>query len=168
MRLRINDNDPTSPLAMLKIWRDKKYKEIDEEYNHKIEELNRKISIHDNEITRTISYIQELLNDGDVSIDQVKQMQQTVENLTNQVNNLLINQSSDLIGTYIRLGNLQYLVKARILCENIDLYALESEKPLTGYDGICPQCNKTHTEFELNRGMYVLAKTIHAKIPNLK
>jgi hypothetical protein len=168
MRLRIDNNDPTGPLTMLKTWRDKKYKEIDEEYNHKVEELNRKISIHDNEITRTISNIQELLNEGDVSIDQVKQMQKTIEILTNQVNNLLINESSDLIGTYIQLGSLQYLVKARILCQNIDLYALESEMFLIGHNGICPQCNKIHIKFESNRGMYALAKTVHAKFPNLK
>ncbi len=165
------DNDQTGPLAMLQTWREKKYAEIDEEYNRKVTELTKKISKHDQEITKTILNIQELLNEGDVSIDQVKQIQKTIDTLTNQVNNLLIIETtneSNLIGTSINLGGLQYLVKARITCQNTDLYALESEKSLIGYEGLCPQCNKTHVEFERNRGMYALVKTVHTKLQKPK
>ncbi len=174
MKLRIDDNDnQTGPLALLKTWRDKKYQEIDDEYNRKVDELKKKISKHDTEISQTISNIQELLNEGDVSIDQVKQIQKTIETLTNQVNNLLITKpieptnESNLVGTSIHMGGLQYLVKARIHCNKTDLYALESEKALIGYNGLCPQCNQAHVLLEPNRGMYALCKTLHAKIQNL-
>ncbi len=162
------DNDQTGPLATLQAWRDQKYKEIDQEYNQRVEVLKKQISKHDNEISQTIANIQVLLHEGDVSIDQVKQIEQKIETLTSQVNNLLIHDEVDLVGRDIHMGGIRYLVKARIHCGNTDLYALESEKALVGYDGRCPKCNNAHVILERNRGMYALAQTLHAKILNSK
>lgn len=174
MRLKVDNNDPTNPFSILQTWKNKKYQEIDNEYNRKVDELKTKILKHDQEINQTISNIQELLNEGDVSIDQVKQMQKTIENLTNRVNQLLSSQSNEnmnelnLQGKQIQMGGLQYIVKAKISCNNKDLYALESERALTGYDGLCPQCDSAHVLFKQNRGMYAFCQTIHEKIGNIK
>jgi hypothetical protein len=162
------EDDQTGPLAKLQAWRDQKYEEIDQEYNRRREVLKKQISKHDQEISRTIGHIQGLIDEGDVSIDQVKQIEQTIETLTNQVNNLLVNNEVDLVGRDIHIAGTRYRVKGRIHCRGADLYALESEKALSGYDGLCPKCGAAHVILERNRGMYALAQTIHTKILNSK
>ncbi|CAF1046557.1 unnamed protein product [Rotaria sordida] len=170
LKMRLQIDEKTGPLAMLQMWRHKKYNEIDQEYNLEVEKLKKKISKYDEQISETVSNIQELINEGDASIDQVKEIQKIIEIITDQVNNLTMSESieiineQNLLGTYIRMGSIQYLVKAKIKCNNIDLYGLESERSLVGYDGLCPQCGKAHVLFERNRGFYALCQTLHTQI----
>ncbi|CAF1374897.1 unnamed protein product [Rotaria sordida] len=170
LKMRLQIDEKTGPLAMLQMWRHKKYNEIDQEYNLEVEKLKKKISKYDEQISETVSNIQELINEGDASIDQVKEIQKIIETITDQVNNLTMSESieiineQNLLGTYIRMGSIQYLVKAKIKCNNIDLYGLESERSLVGYDGLCPQCGKAHVLFERNRGFYALCQTLHTQV----
>ena len=167
MRLQI-DRNPTNPMAMLEKWRDERYEEINREYDDRVRVLQEQISKQDEEVSRTISDVQELINEGDVSIDQVKQMEQNIERLTRQVDHLLIGGESDWVGKEIQLGGIRYRVKARVQCESTDLYALESERAMMGYDGVCPKCNGNHVRLEPNRGLYALVKTIETKVSNIK
>jgi hypothetical protein len=170
VKMRIRFDDKTGPLRMLQTWKERKHREIDGEYNRKVEEFKKNIWKYDEQISKLILNIEELMNEGDVSIDHVKQIQKTIENLTNQINNLKINEPiddiSNLLDTYIQMGGIRYLVKAKIKCNNTELYAIESERALVGYDGLCPECNKLHVVFERNRGFYALCKTLQNKIVN--
>ena len=165
MRLKMED-DQTSPLAKLNAWREKKYAEIDQEYDRRREVLLKDIAKHENEISRAFEHIQGLMDEGDVSIDQVQRIEQTIESLTNKMNNLFVNNEGDLVGTDIQMGGTRFRVVARVKCGNSDLYALESEKALLGYTGRCPQCDRTHAKLEHNRGLYALVKSIHEKVFN--
>jgi hypothetical protein len=161
-------------LAMLKIWRDMKYKEVDEEYNRKVEEYDRKISKQE-EVSQIIGKLKELVDEGEASFIQVKQLKKEIEIMENQVNKLMINEQIqisslnnttelDLVNTYVELGPARYFVKGRVSCGGHDLYALESEKSFTGYDGLCPQCRTTHVSLQSNRGFYVLCRTLHERL----
>lgn len=162
VKLQIDGNSP-GPLASLDQWREEKYKDIDREYDRRVRLLKEQITKHNDEITRTTATIRELLEEGDVSIDQVKEMQRKIDLLTERIDALVLNDQSDLVGKSLDLGGIRYLIKGRIRCQNTDLYALESEKALVGYSGLCPKCNIAHLAFEPNRGMYVLAKTLQTK-----
>jgi hypothetical protein len=162
-------------LAMLKIWRDMKYKKVDEEYNRKVEEYDRKISKQEEEVSQIIGKLKELVDEGEASIIQVKQLKKEIEIMENQVNKLMINKQIqisslnntnefDLINNYVQLGSEKYFVKGRVFCGGDDLYALESEKPCSFYDGLCPQCRTTHVSLQSNRGFYVLCRTLHERL----
>ena len=157
------DGKSSGPLVSLDKWREEKYQEIDREYDRRVRLLKEQITKHNDEITRTTSTIRDLLEEGDVSIDQVKEMQRKIDLLTERIDHLLLNDQSDLVGESLDLGGTRYRIKGRIQCQNTDLYALESEKALVGYSGLCPKCNIAHVNFEPNRGMYVLAKTLQMK-----
>ncbi|CAF1446783.1 unnamed protein product [Rotaria magnacalcarata] len=170
LKMKIQTNEQTGPLAMLQIWRNKKCHEIDEEYNLRLENLKKNISKYNEQISETISNIKELIDEGDASIDQVKQIERKIETLTDEVNNFMSSEStitqreSNLLGTVINMGSIQYLVKAKIKCNAKDLYGLESTRALTGYNGLCPECGKAHVLFEKYRGFYALCNTLHARI----
>lgn len=159
MKLQIDDNSP-GPLASLDKWRKKKYEDIDREYDRRVRSVKQQIAKHNEQITQTSSAIQELLQEGDVSIDQVQEMRKKIDLLTEQIERFLRN---DLVGQNLNLGGIQYLIKGRIQCRNADLYILESEKALVGYTGLCPMCDIAHVPCEPNRGMYVLAKTLQTE-----
>ncbi|CAF3339912.1 unnamed protein product [Rotaria sp. Silwood1] len=174
MRLQTKENQ-SGPLAVLKAWRDKKYAEIDQEYNKKIQEFNRKIIKQEQEVSQTIENIKELINEGEASSDQVKQLKNKIEFIENQVNKLMTNeqmQSSfediidkfNLINTYVQFGRRKCLVKGKVFCRGKNLYALECEMPLTGYDGLCPKCRDVHISLQRGRGFYVSCETLHEKV----
>ncbi|CAM4762755.1 unnamed protein product [Rotaria magnacalcarata] len=154
LKMKIQTNEQTGPLAMLQIWQN----------------LKKNISKYNEQISETISNIKELIDEGDASIDQVKQIERKIETLTDEVNNFMSSEStitqreSNLLGTVINMGSIQYLVKAKIKCNAKDLYGLESTRALTGYNGLCPECGKAHVLFEKYRGFYALCNTLHARI----
>ncbi|CAF1246448.1 unnamed protein product [Adineta steineri] len=171
--MKIQIDNQTGPLARLQTWRDKKYQEIDEEYNRKVKDFKTVIFKYDKQISQMISNIQELRNKGDdVSIDQIQQLQKQIGILKNQINDILMDEPKETInelnlaGRHIRSRNVQYLVKAKVTCNNTDLYALESEKCLPAYNGLCPICRKPHVLLERNRGFYAKCDIIHAIIHN--
>lgn len=176
MTLRTNDN-LCGPLAMLKLWRDKKYKEIDEEYNKKIQDFNRKISKQDQEVSQVIAKIEELINEGEASFIQVNGLKKQIKLLENQVNQFMKNTRTeslpeinsddfDLVNNYVQLGSLKCLVKKKVLCKGKSLYALESEAPLAGYTGLCPECQIAHISLECSRGFYVSCEALHNHVRN--
>jgi len=178
MKLRTEETR-SGPLTMLKMWRDRKYKEIDQEYNRKVQEFNTKISKQEEEVSATIAKIEELVNEGEVSFDQVKQLKKEIEIMENQVDKLMTNEQTqissennttklNLVNSYVQLGHQKYLVKAKVFCGNEYLYALECEMPLTGYDGLCPNCQTAHVSLQPNRGFYVLCKPLDEEIKNGK
>ncbi|CAF1268470.1 unnamed protein product [Adineta steineri] len=63
--MNIPINNQIDPLARLQTWRDKKYREIDEEYNRKVNQLRNE--------------------SDDVSIDQIQQLQKQIDILKNQI-----------------------------------------------------------------------------------
>jgi hypothetical protein len=73
----------------------------------------------------------------------------------------------DLVGQQIQIDKLNCLIKGRVPCGGELLYALESDKPMTGYDGLCPKCRTNHVRFiKPSQGFYASVKSIHDKIFN--
>ena len=71
----------------------------------------------------------------------------------------------NLVGQQIQIDKLNCYVKGRVPCGGEDLYALESDKPMTGYDGLCPKCRTHHVAFvRPSQGFYASVKSIHDKI----
>jgi len=70
----------------------------------------------------------------------------------------------DLTGHTILLGTSNYLVKKKINCSGKKYYAIESNKPMRGYDAVCPTCHRKHFDFvQPQQGYYALASDINAK-----
>jgi len=157
------DHDKTGIYKNLKVWRDKKYNEIDKEYKRRYAELETRTSAINKKITKTANVIRQLLEEGDISVDELRDIQRTVVNLNNQIDELL-NNEFELVGTNIQLGNLSFFVKSKITCDNTELYALECERSIPGYDGQCPKCEQNHVELAPNRGMYAVTKVIHDQL----
>jgi hypothetical protein len=68
----------------------------------------------------------------------------------------------DLQNQTIQIDKQKIFVRGRITCGNEELYALESDKSLSGYDGRCPKCRQTHVRFnDSYKGFYVSVKNIH-------
>ncbi|CAF4423906.1 unnamed protein product, partial [Rotaria magnacalcarata] len=67
---------------------------------------------------------------------------------------------SEMVEKVVRLGNNFYRIKAYIPCRNKQLFALESEKPLRGYDGVCPVCAKQHILLAESRGFYASVDSV--------
>ncbi|CAF4440809.1 unnamed protein product, partial [Adineta steineri] len=79
--MNIPINNQIGPLARLQTWRDKKYRENDEEYNQLRNE------------------------DDDVSIDQIQQLQKQIDILRNQIDEPKeIKNELNLLGRHIRMG----------------------------------------------------------------
>ncbi|CAF4690601.1 unnamed protein product, partial [Rotaria magnacalcarata] len=75
---------------------------------------------------------------------------------------------SEMLEKVVRLGNSLYRVKAYIPCGNKQLFALESEKPLRGYDGVCPVCAKQHILLAESRGFYVAVDSVFQALEQKK
>ncbi len=68
----------------------------------------------------------------------------------------------DLVGQTIPLGTEKCFVKDRIECRGEELYALESDKSLKGYNGRCPKCSYVHARFDKpNYSFYASVNRIH-------
>ncbi|CAF0932694.1 unnamed protein product [Adineta ricciae] len=166
------------PLIELKIWREERYKEIDRKYNEKVKEYERKLGKQDEEVSKLMTRIGELTNEGDVSFDQVEQLKGEIERVTNQVHLLTTgerrnipsgNTTTDrvLLNTYVQLGHSKCLIKDKVSCAGEDFYAMESDMSLTGYDGVCPRCGKSHTPLKKGRGFYVSCQTLHERLTKI-
>ena len=71
----------------------------------------------------------------------------------------------NLVDGTIRFNNMNCLVIAKFICGNEEMYALESDKPMSGFDGLCPKCRIQHAKFnKSNLGFYAPVKSIHDKI----
>ena len=71
----------------------------------------------------------------------------------------------DLTGHEILIDKQMCFVRTKVYCRGDDLYALESNKSMTGYNGRCPRCDKSHTYFsDSRRGFYATAESIHNKL----
>ncbi|CAF0934052.1 unnamed protein product [Rotaria sordida] len=67
--------------------------------------------------------------------------------MTNEQTQILSENTIDklnLVNNYVQFGRRKCLVKGKINCRGSNLYALECEIALTGYDGLCPQCRDVH------------------------
>jgi DNA repair exonuclease SbcCD ATPase subunit len=174
MKLRTKDNQ-NETLTMLKMWREKKYKEIDEEYDRKVQEFNTKISKQDEQVTQVIVKIQGLVNEGEASYEQVKQLKKEIESMEKQVNQLMRNEQieilsesaaaeSDLVNTYLQFDDRKVLIKGKVSCRGQELYAVEDTVDLKGYDRLCPVCRMAHVPLQQNRGFYITSKSLHEYI----
>ena len=75
----------------------------------------------------------------------------------------------DLVGQTIQIDKLNCYVKGRFLCDREEMYALESDRPMMGYDGLCPKCRRNHVAFNKStQGFYASVKSIHDKMYNEK
>lgn len=171
MKLQTEENRH-GPLAMLKTWRDEKYKEIDQEYDLKVQEFNTKILEQEEKVSQIIAKIEDAINEGEASLDQIKQLQKDIEMLENEVNKLMAaeqaqissgNNSTELnlVNTYIQFGHHKYLVKERVFFRNENFYALECERSLTLYDGLIPKWRTVHVPLHPNRCYYASCEFIH-------
>jgi hypothetical protein len=73
----------------------------------------------------------------------------------------------NLVGQTIRIYDKNCLIKGRVSCGGEEFYGLESDKPIIGYDGLCPKCRRNHVAFiKSNQSFYTSVKSIHDKIYN--
>ena len=73
----------------------------------------------------------------------------------------------NLVGETIQIGTLNCCVKGRVPCGGEWLYALESDMPMTLYDGLCPKCLRNHVVFiKPSQGFYASVESIHEHINN--
>ena len=165
------EEDRNLPLNLLKQWRDEKQREIDREYERKVKELNREIFKQESELSKIVEKINELLKDGEASFEQIKQFKQDIRIRENEINKLMLNDQTNQIDNEsnfenrtVQLGTQKVTIKGKVLCDNVLLYAMESDKSFTGYNGLCPICRKAHISLVTNRGFYVPCEQIDKKI----
>ncbi|CAF1533721.1 unnamed protein product, partial [Adineta steineri] len=78
-------------------------------------------------------------------------------------------ESMHLVGTQININKQKCIVKGRVNCGTEELYAVESDKSLSGYDGRCPKCRTNHVHFDdPNRGFYMSVKNAHDVVTKQK
>ncbi|CAF4124222.1 unnamed protein product, partial [Adineta steineri] len=78
-------------------------------------------------------------------------------------------ESMQLVGTQININKQKCIVKGRVNCGTEELYAVESDKPLSGYDGLCPKCRTNHVMFDdPSRGYYMSVKNAHDSVNKQK
>jgi hypothetical protein len=71
----------------------------------------------------------------------------------------------NLVDHWITFDRQRCQVKGRYTCGDGELYALESERPMNAYDGLCPKCRKRHEKFAYSdKGFYVSVKNLHEKV----
>jgi hypothetical protein len=63
--------------------------------------------------------------------------------------------------TVVQLGKDSYIIKAYAPCGKQKLFAIECERPMSGYDGICPECGGQHVKLAKSRGYYVSIDSIY-------
>ena len=170
VKMKVQFDSQIPPMIQLDLWRKIHYEDINREYEDKVKALKSVLSIEDQEISKTITIVDELIKEGDASIEQINDLRQTIDSLTERVNQLNdstsipVNNQIDLLNKTIQMGNSNYIIRGKMLCNNIYLYALESEKGLLGYDGICPMCSQKHIQLPSNRGFYVEASLLDAEV----
>ena len=114
--------------------------------------------------------VRELLREGDASVEQVKQIRTDIEHLTKQVTELMgdhrieTSGARDLSGTVIIMRGVPYAVKAKVRCQKVDLYALESDTSMVGCDDLCPQCHPKHVALASRRAFDASCEAIHARV----
>jgi hypothetical protein len=123
-------------------------------------------------VTQVIVKIQGVVNEGEASYEQVKQLKKEIESMEKQVNQLMRNEQievlsesaaaePDLVNTYLRFGDRKALIKGRVFCRGQELYALEYAVDLKGYDGLCPVCRMAHVPLQPKRGFYITSESLH-------
>ena len=68
--------------------------------------------------------------------------------------------NDDMLERKVQFGNDSYTIKAYIKCGEQDLFALECETKMTGFDGKCPRCNKQHVKLAESRDFYASVNSI--------
>jgi len=68
----------------------------------------------------------------------------------------------------IQFGKDSYIIKAHITCKNQELFALECERPISGYEGICPACHGQHVKLAKSRGYYTSAHSVKEALAQQK
>ncbi|CAF1526475.1 unnamed protein product [Didymodactylos carnosus] len=66
------------------------------------------------------------------------------------------------------LPDVPYQVRGRVTCENEELYALEAAKPLSGYTGLCPICQRRHVPLSPSRGFYATNRALYDKLVSVQ
>lgn len=163
VRMKVQFDLQMVPLVELASCREKKHQQIDREYEQKLREFRQALAEQETQISQTVSLVEDLVKENDASLDQVNQLRRTIHQLAKQVNQLLtrpVVDQEDLLGTTVLMAGQRYLVKARIKCQNTDLFALESERPFESYNGLCPKCGVAHVSMQPKRGFYALSSSL--------
>ncbi|CAF1358165.1 unnamed protein product [Rotaria sordida] len=69
--------------------------------------------------------------------------------------------TDDMIGKPVQFGKDLCIIKGYVQCQGQELFALESERSITGYDGRCPKCNKQHVALDKTRGFYAAVNSVY-------
>ncbi|UJR25245.1 hypothetical protein I4U23_006597 [Adineta vaga] len=159
------------PLTKLKMWRDKKYEEIDCEYNEKVQEYENKIIEKDQEVSQVIKRIEELIGDGEASFDQIKQLKKEIETMEDQVKILTREEQTHISlkkkisdekpsKATIQLGDLKYSYLGKVICNGEANYALEREPSVTDHDELCAHCRFMHIPVKGDRAIHVFCELL--------
>ena len=66
-----------------------------------------------------------------------------------------------MLNKTVVLGNDSYTIKGQFTCGGRRLFALEANKPMTGYTGRCPACLEEHVPLVHGRGYYAAADSVY-------
>ncbi|CAF1288623.1 unnamed protein product [Rotaria sordida] len=69
--------------------------------------------------------------------------------------------TDEMIGKPVQFGKDLCIIKGYVQCQGQELFALESERSITGYDGRCPKCNKQHVALDKTRGFYAAVNSVY-------
>jgi hypothetical protein len=73
-----------------------------------------------------------------------------------------------MLGKTVRFGKDSYEIMAYIPCKNKHLFALQCERSMILYDGVCPECNGEHIKLANSRGFYATVDSIYEALEQQK
>jgi len=68
----------------------------------------------------------------------------------------------------VQFGKDSYIIRAYIPCGKQNLFALECERQISGYDGVCPECHGQHLKLPKLRGFYVSVDSVYKALEQQK
>ena len=65
------------------------------------------------------------------------------------------------LNTRIRLQDGEYTIIGQLKCNDKQMFLIRGPKPMTGYNGMCPECHKAHFVCEWNQTYYIPGESLH-------
>ncbi|CAF4695930.1 unnamed protein product [Rotaria sp. Silwood1] len=76
--------------------------------------------------------------------------------------------TDDLMNKTVRFGKDLCTIKGYFKCGEDELFALECERSIRGYDGRCPKCGRQHVVLDYTRGFYASVNSVYDAIQQQK
>ncbi|CAF2483068.1 unnamed protein product [Rotaria sp. Silwood2] len=76
--------------------------------------------------------------------------------------------ADEMLGKIVQFGKDSCTIKAYFQCGEEELFALECERPMLGYDGRCPKCGRQHVPLDKTRGFYAAVNSVYNSLGQQK